>query len=237
MPGAPIFFYDIKLQVRHGFYTAYGLVCGIYILLLYVMPASMRETVNVLLTFSDPSALGFFFIGGLVLLERGQGIYDSLFVTPYRLEQYLISKTLSLTLLSVLSAVLIHVSVFGFTAGAGVLAAGTAFTSVFFTLLGLGVAVKSRSVNGFFFLSSFYSLPFMLPLLSYGGFIGAERWLLGWLPTWGSLVLLKSAFEPTAAGMLIQACLVLAFWSVLAFWWARRQFARYVLAAVGEGIQ
>lgn len=224
---------DIRLQVRHGFYAAYMLVSGAYIALLQLLPAGWRETADVLLTFSDPSALGFYFIGGIVLLERGQGVYDSLFVTPLRAEEYIVSKALSLALLSVLSAAAIHVSAFGLTANLTALVAGTALTSVFFTLFGLGVAIRSRTVNGFFLLSSLCSLPFMAPLLGLLGAWDTPLWRL--LPTWGSLTLLQAAFEPAAPADVAASCALLVAWIAVAFGWTRHVFRREVLQRIGAG--
>jgi fluoroquinolone transport system permease protein len=224
---------DIRLQVRHGFYTAYAVVCTAYVILLQVVPGEARAITNMMLTFSDPSALGFYFIGGMVLLERGQGVYDSLFVTPYKAVEYIASKTLSLSLLAVLSACVIHAATFGLTAKLLGIGASTGLTAVFFTTLGLGVAVRSRSVNGFFLQSAFYSLPFLLPIIPYFGMLESPLWRL--LPTWGSLTLLEAAFLPAASSDIALACLVLILWIGLAFLWTYRQFDRHIMHRVGEG--
>ncbi len=224
---------DMRLQLRHGFYTAYAFVCTAYIVLLQVIPADARELASRMLTFSDPSALGFYFIGGLVLLERGQGVYDSLFVTPFRPFEYIASKTLSLSLLAVLSACVIHAATFGLTAKLWGIVTSTGLTAMFFTTLGLGVAVKSRSVNGFFLQSAFYSLPFLLPLIPYFGLLESPLWRL--LPTWGSLTLLDAAFLPVASSDCLFSCLVLIFWIGIACLWTRREFDRHIMHRIGEG--
>lgn len=224
---------DIRLQLRHGFYTAYAFICTAYIILLQVIPADTREITNRMLTFSDPSALGLYFIGGLVLLERGQGVYDSLFVTPFRPVEYMASKTLSLSLLAVLSACVIHAATFGLTEKMMWIVASTGLTAMFFTTLGLGVAVRSGSVNGFFLQSSLYSLPFLLPIIPYFGMLESPLWKL--LPTWGSLTLLDAAFLPVHSSDSLLACLVLIVWIGIAFLWARRQFDRHVMHRIGEG--
>ena len=100
---------DINFQFRHGFYHAYGILTIIYILLLRVLPETLVYPAVTLILFTDICALGFFFIGAIVLLEKGQSLTDSLFVTPLRLHEYLLSKLLSFMVLSFVSEVLIVV--------------------------------------------------------------------------------------------------------------------------------
>lgn len=223
--------YDIKLQFRHGFYYAYLVISLFYMALLQLLPSSAREMANILLTFTDPSMLGFFFIGGLVLLEKGQDIHNTLFVTPYKPEEYIFSKTLSLTLLSALSSYMIHVSQFGFTTKPLLLMLGVVMTSIFFTLAGMGVAFRCRSLNGFFFLSTLVALVFVLPLSDYLQIWSTPLYHL--LPTQASLLLLRSVFEPIPPLQWIYAILLLAGWSGLAFLWARYSFRKFIMLQMG----
>jgi len=226
------FVYDVKLQFRHGFYYAYALVCVVYMLLLQALPPSFRETTATLLTFSDPSVLGFFFIGGLVLLEKGQNIHDNLFVTPYKLEEYLGSKTLSLTVLSLLSSLAIHISAFGVTSHLFAFMVGIGLTSSFFTLIGLGVAARSQTMNGFFLRSMLYTTVFFVPLLEVMG--GWSSPLFALMPPKASLMLIGAAFAPLHGAGWIYALAVLVAWNILAYVWTRRLFDRHILLKIGE---
>jgi len=219
--------YDVKLQLRHGFYIAYGLVTMVYIIFLRLLPFDVRETVDIVLTFSDPSVLGFFFIGGLVLLEKGQGIYDNLFVTPYKPEAYIWSKTLSLSLLSVLTSTIVHLSAFGGMSHAFYFISGVWITSMFFTLIGIGVAVRCQTLNSFFLLASVYSFGFIVPLVEVVGLWHSP--LLGLLPTKGSLLLLSSSFKPISSLEIVYAYCILIVWTVLAYRWAKSSFIKFII--------
>lgn len=223
--------YDIRLQHRHGFYYAYLVISLFYIVLLRLLPASSREMADVLLTFTDPSMLGFFFIGGLVLLEKGQDIHNTLFVTPYKPEEYMMSKTLSLTMLSMISSYLIHVSQFGFTTNPLLFMTGVFLTSVFFTLTGMGVAFRCRSLNGFFFLSTLVTFVFMLPILDFLNIWSVP--IFDVLPAQGSFILLRSAFEPIPLMRLLYAIFLLAGWGALAFLWTRHSFRKFIMLRMG----
>lgn len=227
------FRYDVLLQFRHGFYYAYALIATSYMILLQLLPNSYLEKTSVLLTFSDPSMLGFFFIGGLVLLEKGQSIHDSLFVTPYTPNEYILSKTLSLTLLSVTTSWIIHISAFGFDTNAAWLLIGVALTSVFFTLIGLGVAVRVKTLNGFFLLSSAATFVFLLPALDTVS-LGSSP-LFAVLPTYGSLLLIGSPFTSPSISRILYSMVLLLAWTGLAYLWTRKSFYRYIVYKIGEG--
>ncbi|WMT38917.1 ABC transporter permease [Paenibacillus sp. D2_2] len=223
--------YDIKLQQRHGFYYAYLVISLFYIVLLRILPASSREMADIILTFTDPSMLGFFFIGGLVLLEKGQDIHNTLFVTPYKHEEYIVSKTLSLTLLSMISSYVIHISQFGLSTNPLLFLAGVFLTSVFFTLAGMGVAFRCRSLNGFFFLSTLVTSVFMLPILDFLHIWSTPIYYV--LPTQGSFMLLRSVFEPVPWLQILYAVLILAGWGGLAFLWTRYSFRKFIMLRMG----
>ena len=59
--------WDIKTQIKYGFYLLYAILTLLYILVLFAVPETWRETLAVILIFSDPAAMGMFFMGAIVL--------------------------------------------------------------------------------------------------------------------------------------------------------------------------
>ncbi|MFP4430996.1 MAG: hypothetical protein ACLFPV_07085, partial [Spirochaetaceae bacterium] len=94
--------HDIRYQFRHGFYFAYVVVLGAYLVALLNVPAHYRNLVVSLVVFSDTSVLGFFFVGAILLLEREEGTLRAVSVTPLRPREFCLSKALSLTVLALL---------------------------------------------------------------------------------------------------------------------------------------
>lgn len=225
--------YDIRFQWRHGFYFVYMLVCSIYLILLHSIPGHYKESAALLLTFSDPSALGLILAGGIVLLEKDQGIHDSLFVTPLRLWEYLLAKAISLSLLSILSAWAIHVFSIGVPASPFHFTIGVLLTSSFFTLLSIGVVVRTQSINGFILLSQLYALPLAFPLLDV--FDIGDRWMYLLIPTEGSLLLLKSIMQPVSVEETLYAIIILTIGNLVVFLWALRSFKHKILMNIGKG--
>lgn len=224
---------DIRFQWRHGLYWVYMLVCFLYLLLIHFIPADHKETVTMLLTFSDPSALGLILAGGIVLLEKDQGIHDSLFVTPLRLFEYLLAKAMSLSVLSLAAAWVIHIFSLGVPMAPIRFSLGVLFTSVFFSLLSIGIVARSRSINGFILLSQLYSLPFVIPLLGFFGIGNQEMYFM--FPTEGSLVMLKSSCEYVSIGETVYAVVILVLANVGVFYWAYVSFQQRILLKIGDG--
>ena len=95
---------DILYQWRYGFYFIYMFMTAVFVAVIRLLPEGWRQTALILTLLSDPVLLGFFFIGGILQLERGEGLLDALFLSPLRPSEYLISKALSLALISAASS-------------------------------------------------------------------------------------------------------------------------------------
>ncbi len=225
--------YDIRFQIRHGFYYAYALVSLLYILLLRLMPAGIKEYTATFIIFSDPSALGFFFIGGIILMEKSQNIFESLFVTPFRAWEYLVSKLISLTLLAVVSSTLIVALSIGFKINFIAFISGVVLSSVFFTLLGFTLAFLAKSINQYLILSVVYVPVFMLPLLEF--FDIYKNPIFSILPAKPSLVLIKGAFSALTGIDYFYSISVLILWICIAYIWAESWFRKYVILRIGGG--
>lgn len=85
--------------------------------LLRALPPDLRVLLAPPVIFSDPGIMGFFLVAALILLERGQGVLDVIFVTPLRLHEYLAAKVTAVTLLATSSSLaggaLVHALVLG----------------------------------------------------------------------------------------------------------------------------
>ena len=66
---------DIKFQRKAGFYILYALITIIYIVVIgAITDQELKRKVAVSLILSDPAAMGLFFMGAVVLLEKNQHI-------------------------------------------------------------------------------------------------------------------------------------------------------------------
>jgi fluoroquinolone transport system permease protein len=222
---------DVRFQFRHGFYYAYLFVSILYIILLRFIPDTYRPSVLTALLFSDAGVLGFFFVGGLVILERGENMFESLFVTPLRLHEYLVSKVLSLTILALIVSAFIILAGYGIPEHPLPLLAGVVLGSVFAVLSGLLIASRVRHVNGYFVVSILYSPLFLFPILGYFGILKPLAYLF---PPYGALILIGYGFDEPVLWRVVYAIAYQIVACVALFVLAHRWFARYVVVHAGD---
>lgn len=67
-----LFLWDLRFQAKYGFYFLYTVLTVIYVTVLFALPESWQEKAAAILIFSDPAAMGLFFMGAIVLLEKSQ---------------------------------------------------------------------------------------------------------------------------------------------------------------------
>jgi fluoroquinolone transport system permease protein len=156
---------DICFQMKYGFYFVYTIFTIFYIVLLFAFPEAAREKTTIILIYTDPAAMGLFFMGAIVLLEKSQRVLDTIAVSPVKVSEYIISKTVSLGLIATIVGVLIALS----AGNRNILevAAGTFLGSLFFSLIGLMIASKISSLNQFMVASIPFELACFLPPLFY----------------------------------------------------------------------
>jgi len=224
---------DLVFQFRHGFYYAYFFVAIIYIVLLRYVPIGLRETLAVLLVFSDTSVVGFFFIAGQILLEKDQRILESLFTTPLRPQEYIVSKMVSMGVLSVVMGLLIIMLSIGLQAITVLFILGLALNASIFTLAGIIACTRTKTMNQFILTSIFYLFPFLLPLLNY--FSITDILILEFFPTNPALTLIGSISGEVSGHRILLSSGILVFWLVVCSFWAFSWFNKYVILGIGTG--
>ncbi len=224
------FLSDVRYQWRYGFYFIYGFLTVCFIVVLRLLPEDWRQTALVATLLADPALLGLLFIGGLMQLERGEGILDALFSSPLRPAEYILSKALSLGLIS--TAVSVIVSMGSGVAGINyaILVPSVLVGSMCFTLIGLAVSVNLKSMNAFLSVDGLWEAALLLPPLLL--MFGIAFWPLEVFP--GSVVLrLMQAAAGGYQAAAIPFALLIA-WAALAFWMALKRL-NSALCRLGGG--
>lgn len=145
---------DIRYQIKYGFYLLYAFFSAVYIAALFLCPAGYRKTVGALIVLADPALLGSFFIGAIWLLEKGEGLHGFYGTSPLRPMEYILSKGLSLAVISTVSTDLIVCVGIREVTNYLTLSLGALIGSVLFTVVGLVIASYARSVNHYMLLAS-----------------------------------------------------------------------------------
>ena len=218
--------YDIKLQWRQGFWLIYSIITFIYLVILFNIPAGNRLFASILFILSDTSVLGHMFVGALILLEKQQNVMQTLFVTPLSLSKYLISKTLSLTLLALTMSIILYVFPNGIDAYFLILLIIMAANSFIFTLIGTGISVRVSSLNQFVMFIVLASIIIAIPTVPF--ILFDQPWWLLFFPLNAAFDLLFIKFEMASIIRITFDIASLLAWIGIAYIFARSQFQKYL---------
>lgn len=192
--------HDVRLQWRSGFYYATAVMLLLFLALLSALPSEGLGRLLPAVMVNNVIVNGFYFVAGLILLEKGEGSWQAQMTTPLRPVEYLSSKALSLTLLSLLENGTLLLLLPGVQRAWLWLLVGIVAGTFFFTLAGFVAVTHYRTLNEFLLPSLLIAAVLALPLLPYFGV--AERSLLSALaflhPLQPALLALSAA---TGAGL------------------------------------
>lgn len=160
---------DVRLQWRNGFYYAAAVILALFFLLLAQLPPADLQWLLPVVIVNNLVVNGFYFVAGLVLLEKGEGVLQAQVITPLRPLDYLASKVFSLALLSLLENGLLLLLLLGATVSAGWLLLGILAGTAFFTLAGFLAVVRYEALNEYLLPSLLMVTVLTLPLLTYFG--------------------------------------------------------------------
>lgn len=165
---------DVIFQFKYGFYFIYLIFSVLYISLLFAFPEGWRKTAGILMIFSDPAAMGLYFMGAIVLFEKSERVLNSIAISPVKPWEYVLSKLISIAVISTLVAVVIGFSG-GFVTNAVWYVISVFFCSCLFSAVGLIVAAKISTLNEFIIATIPAELLINIP---------AMAWLFGYKKHW-----------------------------------------------------
>lgn len=157
--------HEVRMQIKNGMYPVYVIVNLIYIFALGYVPAEWKETIAILLVLSDPTFLGMIFVGGILLLERNNGIPRGIGISPVGSEGYVLAKCMSLliivllTTICIMSAGGIRITVYKII--------GVLLSAALFTMSGMIISTYSKSLNHFIGLFMGTTIISVLPIIVY----------------------------------------------------------------------
>lgn len=217
---------DALFQFRSGFYAIYLILSLIYIIIVNTLPTKWGAIAVPFMIFSDPSVLGFFFIGGLVMLEKGQGILDLVSVTPLSEVEYLLSKIISLNVIALLASLAI-VTFTHQSFNLILLILSVLLSSSFFTMFGFLVALSSHSINQYFGKVIPLMLLIIIPVFSLIGFPFSKLFYV--FPSTASAKLMIDTFFGCHLLDTVMCLLILMAWNCLIFIHVIKKFKAYVI--------
>jgi len=196
-----------------------------------------QTVVHSVLLFFDPAVIGIVFVGALVLFEKSENVLNALVITPMKTDDYLLSKIISLTILSIISASVFMTLMVIFNQtefNLFYLLVGIVLTSVMLILLGFILVSRVQNVNGYMLgiIIGFLGLSFP-PLLDLFGLFENPIFYL-W-PTQASFILFDGVFRASSLELweIAYGIIYQLIWIVILYFLAKKTFYEYIILKGG----
>jgi len=209
----------------------------LYFLTTQAIPDMDKPIFHTMLLFFDPAIIGIMFVGALVLFEKSENVLQALIITPMKVDDYILSKITSLTILSIISASIfvILLNIFsGIEVNIIFLVLGIILTSIVLILLGFIIVSRVNSINEYLLamVIAFIGLLFP-PMLHLSGLY--ENVIFYLWPTQASFILFTGVFNAAslesweiAYGILYQII-----WIGLLYYLAKKAFYKHIVLKGG----
>ena len=222
---------DVRLQLRNGFYYAAAFILACWCVVLTQLPAIDWAWLLPAFVFGNLMMGSFYFIGGMVLLEKGEGTLEAQVVTPLGTGKYLISKVATLTALSLVENLLLVAFAVGMQFAVVPMTLGIVLASALYALVGFVAVAHYDSINEYIMPSIAYVLLLSIPYLHYFRIWESPRLYLH--PMQAPLLLMEAAFRPVQAWVWAYGIAYPVVATLVAFWWSRQTFDRFVVPRQG----
>ena len=210
---------ELGFAARYGILPLYGVIAVIYVALLSAVAPEARPSAGGVIALTDPAAMGLFFMGAIILLEKSQRVHWALAASLVRVGEYVAAKVLALLCAGLPVGLLVAVYA-GLPLGSSALS--LALSSTLFTLLGLWLAAESGSLNQFLLLTIPVELVAFVPAMFYWyGALTSPLWLLN--PGVATLALFTQPAARWPAAALSLLC-----WNAVAYGFCRRAVGKFL---------
>lgn len=155
---------EFRFLWKYGIIAVYCVFTIFYLCVLAAIPESARSVTSVILIYTDPAAMGMFFMGAVVLLEKSQRVESSLAVSPIKLYEYITAKVIPMMVVGCIVAVILAAYAKNYS---GLTIIGVGLASILFSLCGLSIGSNIKSLNGFLVMTIPFELVLCLPAILY----------------------------------------------------------------------
>lgn len=222
--------WDLHFAFRYNIIAVALVITALYTLILKLVPGAGITEVLVTFIFTDPTMLGFIFIGAMVLFEKDANTLQALTVTPVKPWQYLWSKAISLTLISLFCSTCMAVIGHGFGINFGFFILAVLLSSFLFIFIGFIGVARVKTFNQYIIVIPLFMFPAIFPLADFYGIFKSP--LVYLVPTQGSLIIFRTAFETGRWWELFYATGILLISVAFSYYYAKKYFLKYVVGKI-----
>jgi fluoroquinolone transport system permease protein len=220
--------HDFMLLNRNRIIQISALVTLIYIAVFKGLSTfGNMDQLVVLVIFNDPALLGFLFIGVMMLFEKNENTLQVLAIAPFDEKNYILSKSISLTVISLVCCLAMAVASNGLNFNWIHFSLASILTSILFSFLGFIVVARENAFNKYILKAIGWLLLLSVPFLGYFGLTEFYWYIL--FPTQPAIDLFQASFDETlSAGRIVYAYVALISWIVLTYFWAVRSITKNI---------
>ena len=223
--------WDVQLQFRNGFYYVSAAMAAFFVILLRQFPQVDWAYWWPAIITGNLTVNAYYFMAGIVLLEKGEGTMEAQIVTPLRPWEILTSKVLTLGLLSLFETLTIVFLVQGAQFNWFLLVTAIVLYIAILALYGFIIVVRYDSISQFLLPSVIWTMGFSLPLLYY--FDIWRSWVMFIHPLQAILILIQSAFTSLPTWQVVYGIGYALLWTGIAMVVSLRVFHRFVVTKEG----
>ncbi|MDH7517531.1 MAG: ABC transporter permease [Candidatus Thermoplasmatota archaeon] len=219
-----------EFVLGHRYKIIYIAMLGaiLYYIALVALPAFNTTFFLTMFLFFDPTLIGIMFVGALVLFEKNENTIQALIVTPMQTRNYFLAKIISLTILSIVAALLFLYLAHGFEFNYFYMLTGIILTSVFLILVGFIMVSRCHSINEYLVLMMIAMLILFLPPLLHGSGIYKND-IFYILPSQASITLFQGVFGEISINETIYGVVYLIFWIILCYYISKKAFYKHIV--------
>lgn len=231
--------WDVVWQARNGFYWAS--VCVVVLLggLLSALPDDAGANAALwvpALAVGMLQVTTFFFVAGLLLLERSERTLTALAVSPISPAGYLTVRMVTLIALATAETMSVVWMAFGLINTWPLVVAATAAMGVVYTGIGVLVASRYSSINRLLLPASMVITVLLLPLLPHFGLASRLPFFIFVIhPIEPALTLIRAAYQPATTADLAFGVVGSIVWGTASFWWGQRAVRSMMRSTALEG--
>jgi fluoroquinolone transport system permease protein len=209
---------DLRLLFRYKIVLISALVTLLYVLVFrFATGLGDIHRLLVLVIFNDPALLGFLFVGVMVLFEKNENTMQALSVLPFHLRYYVLSKTIVLSVLSLLCCYSMWFAASGRQADHFLFVSAVLLSTAMFSFLGFVAVAGQKRFNDFLLRAIGIIVLLCLPFL--GFFEVLNKWWFCWMPTMPAIELFDMALHPGkySSPFIVLMYVLLSAWTFLLY--------------------
>jgi len=218
---------DLKLLVKYNLLIISIILSVIYIIIFKIFQINEYYPLVAFIIFSDPAMMGFIFVGVMVLFEKGQHTIHALSVCPLKMEHYLWSKAISLTVMALPICFSIVFSAYGLELNYFAFMLAVILSSILFVLLGFIGVARVHSFNQFIIIIPLFFIPAIIPVLDLFNLWFHPFFYI--IPSHACLLLFKASFTEISYFEWIYSLAYITAWLIGSRYFAIKSYRKYLL--------